>query len=579
MSRRIAPLVLALVLVSAAVAVAIPASAAQTNVAIQSVDVSVNRPAPGEPFTLTVTVANLQSSSGPVEVKNVFVRKAGTTTEYARVKDTGTIAVGGQLSIPLTVRIDEPGGKRLAVHVVVQDSDGDFRQVNYPIYVQVEEPDEAVISFSDLDPVAGEEGTVNVTVSNGDTAPLSNVQLHLGGDANVENPERVRASLAPGTQTAQRFRVTFPETGTHSLEAALKYKTSAGSTRTVERTITVDVDRATIDPALSTAIETANGSSVVRAELEQFGNVDLRDVQIRALQDDVVVARTSMPDVPAEGTRTVSLDSSTIADGTIAIVAEFTAAGERRTVRETLEHVNDVELDVTSRVSNGSSAIQATVTQYGTVELRNVQLRAEVNGSTVARKAVPNVLAEESRTVVFDGEDVPAGTVTVVAEFVAGSERRSERVSIQYSPAPTADITLTGIEVERVDEVLTLSGDAANAGSARASSVILRVVPTEGVTPMNPKKEFFVGTIDASEFATFELTANASTAVDEIPIEIQYTVDGERRSRIVTVDVAETPEPERGGSGGLISPLAIGIALVAILAIGVGAYQWRKRQR
>ncbi|MEA5410120.1 hypothetical protein VB773_22770 [Haloarculaceae archaeon H-GB2-1] len=87
-----------------------PARAAQTHVAIQSVNASVSDPAPGEQFTLTITVANLQSSSGPVEVTDVYVRRAGSTEEFARIDDVGTVAPGERCRFRCQFSSTSPAG-------------------------------------------------------------------------------------------------------------------------------------------------------------------------------------------------------------------------------------------------------------------------------------------------------------------------------------------------------------------------------------------------------------------------------------------------------------------------------------
>ncbi|ESP88021.1 hypothetical protein [Candidatus Halobonum tyrrellensis] len=506
--RGAGAVLLAVVLLASVATVAVTVGAVQTDVAIRSVNASVDQPAPGEPFTLSVDVANLESSAGTVEVTNVFVRGADGT-EYARAKNLGSVAAGSSLTVPVTATIDDAGRERLTVYAVVQDSAGDYTRVSYPLFVDVEEPDEAVVSFADLDPVAGEESGVNVTVSNGDAGALSNVRLELGGDADVTNPERVNASLAAGRQVTYTYDVTFPETGEGTLDATLTYKTDQGSTRTVTREVTTDVEAADVDAELSAAASTINGSPTVRAALTEYGNVELRDVRVSAVVDGETVARTLVGDVPEEGTRTATLD----------------------------------------------------------------------------------------------GNDIPAGEVTVRAEYTAAGDRQSTETTLDYSPSETANVTLTGVEVSGFGSSLSLSGDVANLGTADADSVLLSVPNRDGVSPTSPNGEYFVGTIESSEFATFELSASTSanaTNVDSLPVRISYTADGERLSRVVSVDVsggaavagagaggpgesgaaagpaAASGSEGSGGSGGL-PLLPIGVVLVVVAVVGFGVYRWRSQ--
>ncbi|MCG1003202.1 MULTISPECIES: hypothetical protein [Halobacterium] len=484
--RRSVALAVACVLVVAPVSgVVTVGSAATTDVAVQSVDLSVDQPAPGEPFTLTTTIANLESSSGSVDVTDVYVRKSGTTTEYGRIENVGAIAAGQTLDVPLTLSIGSTGGKRLTIHAVVRDADGDTKRVNYPLYVDVEEPDEAVVSFATPDLVAGQESRVNVSVSNGDDATLSNVRLDVAGDATVDNPERVSAAIASGAQVTHQYHVTFPEAGQRALDATLTYKTSEGVTRTTNRNVTVDVAESNIDAALTVTPTAANGSSAIEASLTEYGNVELRDVEVRALSGGDVVARALAADVPAEGTRTATLDGSSIPAGDVTIRAAYTAAGERRSVERTL----------------------------------------------------------------------------------------------QYSPRETAEIALTGVDFTRDGAAVGISGDTANLGSADAGSLLVSVGERDGVSPVPPNAEYFVGSVESSEFATFEVTASVDEAVDRVPLTISYSVNGERHSRVATVDLGQRSAPGEGGSGGSgsggIPWLGVG-ALLAVVVGGVAVYRWRR---
>jgi len=493
-------LLVGLLLVSAVSSAVGVASAA--NVSIQSVETSVDQPAPGEAFTVTTTVANLESSSGPADVTDVYIRRASGSGELARIEDVGTIAAGGSIGIPLTLDIEKTGGQRLQVNVVVKDGGG-YRRVQYPLYVDVQEPDEASVSVSTPeDLVAGQESPVNVTVSNGDEGTLSNVRLELDGDAAIENPERVSAAIQSGSQVTHAFDMTFAEAGERTIDATVTYSMN-GTTRSIDRAITVGVEEATVDAELTATTTTVNGSSAIEASLTEFGNVELRDGQVSAVADGEVLTRTLVPDVGAEETRTVTLD----------------------------------------------------------------------------------------------GDDVPAGEVTVVAQYTAAGEEQTAETTVDYSPLEQSNVTLTGVEVTRQGSTLTLDGDASNIGSADASSVLVSVVESEGVAPAAPNGEYFVGGVESSEFATFELTASAgaNASVDSVPVRISYSAAGERVDRIVAVDVSDAsggaaaasgaasgPNAAAGpgGSGGSGLPLTtigIGLAVVALGGVGLAAYRWRQQ--
>lgn len=575
-------LFLSVLVVAATLGAVVSASAAPVDVQITSVESSIEQPAPGERFTLRVTVSNLASSSGPVEVTDVFVRRTGTANDVVRVENVGTVGVDDALTIPLTTSLREAGGKRLTVSVVVRDAEGDYRRVSYPLFLEVREPDETLLSVVERRAVAGQERHVNVTIANGDTAAISNVRLELGGDATVENPERIRASLAAGTQTTFTFQTTFDRAGERFLDATLTYTTGEGSTRSIERTTPITVAAATVDPTLEASLESDDGRTAIRATLEQFGNVALRDVQLQTRRDGELLSRTSLPDVRPGERQTGTLDGSELPPGNVTLVAAFTAAGERQTVRKTLQLTSDVQLAASSRVVNGTSAIVAELRQFGDVELSDVRIRVEKDGRPVARTALPDVVGGGAQTAVIDDADLPAGNLTIIAEFAAGSEPRTAATSVRYSsfsPAPTSAVTFTDVQVSREGETLRIEGDAANVGTERVSSVVVSVVETGTVQRVDAQREFFIDGIDATQFERFRATARAPPDVEEVSLEVTYTVGGQRVATILPVDVSGAENGDTSGRGGGDGgSLLLGVGLVAlVVALAVGVYGWRFR--
>jgi hypothetical protein len=146
------------------------------------------------------------------------------------------------------------------------------------------------------------------------------------------------------------------------------------------------------------------------------------------------------------------------------------------------------------------------------------------------------------------------------------------------------DIQLTSVEVSDGSDV-TIQGDASNIGSTDVQSVLLSVVDSENVTPTSPNGEYFVGRIDASEFATFDLTADIDSRTDSIPIEMTYIVDDKRVTKTQQVAVesqdrsaesAQAAASTSNSSTGLpIVP--IGVVFVLLVVTVVGFVLWRRQ--
>lgn len=481
MNRRSGAIGLGL-LVLVGLALVVPASGAVSHLAIESATPSIEDPAPGERFSVSVTVANRQSGIGPVEVTDVYVRTAGRAREHARVEDMGTILPGESLTVPVGLSFDDPGTKRLTVHARVENESGEHRRVSYPLVITVEPPDEAVLSFESMDAVVGEPDDLTVTVATGTEGPISTARLELDGPA-VQNPERVSAAIQAGTAVTHDYEVTFTEPGLQTVTGTLTYTTDGGKRRVIDRTVTVAVEPATVDPRLTATATRANGTSGIRVELAEFGNAQLRDVELKALVDGTVRARNTLPDVPAG----------------------------------------------------------------------------------------------ESRSTVLSGQEIGAGNVSVIATYTAAGSSGETATSLEYTPTAPSSVALSAVGFSREDGTVTIDGDAANLGGSDVDAVLLAVADHPGIEPVDPNRDYFVGGIRRSEFGTFELTANVSRDVTAIPIELSYSADGQRYSRVVSVPydaqagADTTEEPERGLPIGL---LALVGALVLLAAVGL--YRWRR---
>ncbi|MGQ4557479.1 hypothetical protein [Halobellus sp. GM3] len=258
----------------------------------------------------------------------------------------------------------------------------------------------------------------------------------------------------------------------------------------------------------------------------------------------------------------------------------------------------NVKAQLSTRASDeGSSTTAVSLTNFGNADLTDVEITADVDGETIDRKFVFDVPPKSNQTTVFDTGDVSSETVRFTAEYAAAGENHTTSLTVDLDDQTEipGEVRLTGIEALRTGGGVTVQGDAANLGGTDAESVLVRVQETDGVTPAPPSSEYFVGAIDASEFATFELTAQTESSASAVQIEISYIVDNERvtTTQEVSLDAASSvaagpggmPGGEGGpddgpnspgGSGGL--PLtAIGIAAALVLVVGFGVYRWRGR--
>jgi len=387
-----------LVLIGGTGAVAV--TAADPAVQLSSVTVTPDDPNTGERVTIEATISNLENSDTTVDVTDLYVRTPGTTEEFARGEDVGSIAPGGTLSVPVVTTFENPGQKRLDINLGVRDEDGQYHSYTYPVYIDVSEP-------------------------------------------------TVKADLSATTSQ--------------------------------------------------------NDSGTTEVSLTNFGNTNLSDVEITAVAGGEVLDRNFVYDVPPESSRTTAFDTGDVDSDTVEFTATYAAAGDAH----------------------------------------NTSLAVDIDEET---------------------------------------------------PVP-GEIRLTAIETSRAGPGVTVQGDAANLGSTDADSVLVRIGDADGVRPAPPSGEYFVGAVEASEFATFELTAETDANVSSVPVEIAYIVDNERVTTTQRVDLtagaSASPSvgaapgdgapgdgpggPGSDGSGGPPLQLVGGVVAVVAIVVGVAVYRWRNR--
>jgi hypothetical protein len=504
--------VLVLVLIAVSVMPFAGSSAAQSGafISVESVNISPESPVVGEQFVVTPTIKNAESSSSGVRLNEVILRHPSDRSKTVVRHDVGSLGVGGSAPLQFAMTLDRPGQRQLMLTVRGTDQDGNLVSIEYPVYVDVEERDSSVqFSVSSPDAVAGDETSVNVTVVNGDSSPISGVALDVSGDGiRIDEPRRVKGTLEAGEEHTFSYEVTFLQGRQQSLDTTLSFTTVDGHDRTVSESSPVTVDETAVDTQLTAAMERNESETKVRATLTNFGNVPLEDGQIRA----------------------------------------------------------------------------------------------EVGGEVVTRSLIRDVAPETDRIVRLDGVDIPEGPVTVISTFNAAGEEYVKETDLTFAPAPEGQIELTGIDTARQSSTITISGEASNIGQSDVGAVVVSGEDTVDITPVPPSKEFFVGSVEASEFSTFEITVETNNNVSSIPVRVEYTVDDERRTRVVSVDVDSGssvgesggdqagPPGEgdqrgppgaglRGGSSGPpVTSLLVGLGL-AIVGIGAGVVLWRRNGR
>lgn len=451
-------------------------------------------------------------------------------------------------------------------------------------------------------PVVGEQIDLEPTITNlassdGDYT-INAVALRSPEDERLEEYDRIRdlGTLSPGSSLQVPLSVTFDEPGTKQLRIVVYGRNDAGDRITVQYPVSVTVTAG--EPKVDLDVGNPVAGVQTRATVTVANGLerDLRNVEVsldgvpteeaRRVRSQLAAGETASftfriePEAAGSGqvTADVSYDFSDSAVGSTSTTTGFSAA----------ELNEDLSLEALAR--RGESTVAVTVTNNGNAPVRNVIVRGDSGSLAVGRASLSNLSAGASTTVtlpVSGLQETEGASVSVGATYevpgrqgytgeASGNDAVFERVS---PPRPPAEIGLTGVNVEADDGKYRISGSASNLGLTEAHSVIVRVEPTNGVTPAAPNREYFVGTVPGSEFVSFDLYAELAGNPESITLSFSYLSEGERVNDQVSVPAPETEgvETPETSSGDLLFP-AIGGGLIVIAVLTIIFIGWRSRR-
>jgi len=450
--------------------------------------------------------------------------------------------------------------------------------------------------------------TADVALSAGSASPaeLGRISLEDADGTRLASADDP-GSLSPGDTTTVDLVAEFESAGRKELTLVATGTDDDGEFVEVERPVTVVVEDS--PPGIDVEADLVKGvDSPVTVTVGNPAVDPVRNVEVVVLQGDATADRAFVPAITAGGTAVANLSvRPTDRDQSVAVrVSYTTATGDRqRTVHrgdlraEPLRDDVGVEVrpvrddaDVDAGDAGGLGGlvggaggglqqqqqdggdegtapeqVEVAVTNFGNAEVSEAVVVPR-GDEPLPRQFVGDVEPGETETVTLDLSTVRSGEIEVAVTYQLDREERRSTTTYDHRPA-TAAITVTGVDVERDGSRLNVSGNAGNTGDAPVTGVVVAVGDAEGVRPTYPQRTYFVGTVDGSEFAPFELTANVTGNASMVPVEVTYRVDGQERTDRVELPVE--PASDDGDEGGVagLPPLAVGAGIA--VALGVGA--------
>jgi hypothetical protein len=526
------------------------------------VEVDLRRPVAGVATNATVTLANGIDR----ELRNVEVRLDGDVTVERPRRVRSTLAAGGSTEFGFEVTPERAGETTLDATVEYTLAGGPTRTVASSITVESRDLADQVGLRSNVS-----DGRVLVTATNLGNVDVERLVLSADGDG-ASVGERVVSTLATG------------ETRTVSLP--VEELSAPGGTATVavaggydvgDQRRSVDGGEVTLQRELS--VNTSLVADGVAVGVTNTGDVAATRVRVAGTGDGATLGDRTLGTLAPGESRTVTLPvtSLTAARSTVDVRATY---GDAR--YETDPRSVTLRRSVTLNATATDGGVSVGVANLGSVAVEQVVVRGSAPNATVGQAVVPTLAPGETATVTLPVRDLRrSGEVSVTGRYEVGSTTAAatgDTVRLERSPGR---VELTGIDTGSEDGTLTVSGSVSNVGLEAVDSVVVRVVPSEGVTPVAPNREYFVGSVPASDFVSFDVTARVDANATSLPLNVSYLADGERRSELVTVPLAAatTPRPGGGGGGGggLLLPAVAGVVAVAV----VGAFvlvAWRNRR-
>ncbi|UVE52164.1 hypothetical protein KU306_16255 (plasmid) [Haloferax larsenii] len=238
-----------------------------------------------------------------------------------------------------------------------------------------------------------------------------------------------------------------------------------------------------------------------------------------------------------------------------------------------------VELSVEEAVPGATRSVNVTVANGIDRDIRQLKVvssSADVN-FTVNERVKAKLAAGKAVTFDFPARVSEAGQHPVNLTLHYVDRGVHHEISRTYHPrftSPTnpGKIVLTDVRATQTGGTLEVSATAGNVGSSSVKGVVVEIPDTERVDRSN----YFVGSIEDSDFSSFTLKSDVEGNVSSVPVEVSYTVGGVQKSFTTEVDVSRRavrrPAPQQGGG---LPLLPVGGA-ASVLLVGAVVYLWRR---
>ena len=408
-------------------------------------------------------------------------------------------------------------------------------------------------------------------------------------------------TVDPGDTVRRSFESTLNKTGERDLYVHVVLGTSDGGEQRIVQPVTLDVNGEHPQLALDTESAVSLDSRTMTVNVSNGRDAVVRQLSLDVESDDVSVEDDSKIRAQLDSGEETSFSFTASAEeaGThpVEVTLSYTTSeGEPRQLTRLLradfgppaQPSEHPQLSVTteSAVEDAWRTLNVTVSNGMERQVRQVSLDTDSDDVTIRenRRVVPSLDAGAERTFSYRASASESGTYPVNLTLVYvdndGLERQITRtVQVDMTPPENpGNVSLTGVSTEREGDTVTVSGSAANLGGESVDSVIVSVADRQNVAKAQPQPEYFVGTVESSDFVSFDVNARLSNNRTTVPLEVSYVVDGVTTTRTVMADAGSAPtrsvESSSSGGGGSMPFGLVGVLVALVL---VASVWWTRR--
>ena len=502
-----------------------------------TMDVVVADPVLGVESDVAVTVSNPSAT----ERRNLELTLSGPDGERTRTT-VPALAAGASTSVNLSIRPNEAGPREATLSLAYTTSTGDRARISQSLTYEVTTFREDLGVSVSRTPPAGDGGGLGGAVAGGgdggggdgtpdDTGPAGSVTVEVTNFGNTEASGVVVRPVLTSDTAADRA---LPREALGSL--------APGESANVE----VDLGGRPIGVAqtlnVTLAYTAASGSNRV---------VPGATYDLTTLRQDVGVAVRRAPEQMQQQQAAGQLG------------ALLGAAGGGATGGGSLQSQESED--------GPREAAEVEVTNFGNVPVSEVVVRPVAGGTELPRRSVGSLNPGESDTVTVDLSELDGSTLTATVEYRYGAGAVGTVTgTYDYAPA-SGEVRLTDVNLEFTDDGrLLVTGNTGNVGDAEVTAVVVAVGENEYVSPTYPQRDYFVGSVESSEFAPFELTADVDARnASEIPVRVTYRTGGEERSETLTLPYDPELAPEDRQRGISLGGFTNGSGALLVVLLGV----------